>query len=76
MAVIPGVYAQAIQLAIPELAARNLDVTKYEVTIVEDKFEIAVLFQDPGRSPHLLGGGFAVIIDKKSGRVVKAHFQR
>jgi hypothetical protein len=76
VAVLPGVYAQAVHLAILQLAARNLDATKYEVTIVEDKFETAVLFQEPGRGPHVLGGGFEVVIDKKTGRVTNAHYGR
>jgi hypothetical protein len=81
VASISGVHAQAILLALPALTARNLDLTRYEVTVAETIKSFSVLFQAPNRDREVLGDignppGFEVEIDKKTHQILGSHYIR
>ncbi len=81
VASISGVHAQAILLAVPTLSARNLDLTRYEVTVAETTKSFSVLFQAPNRNREVLGDagnppGFEVEIDKNTHQILGSHYIR
>jgi hypothetical protein len=79
---ISGLHAKAVQLAVAEFEKQQLDLTKYNVTITEEKSTYVVVFDPPGRPLHALGSWnhewptFNVEIDKARMKVTEASFAR
>ena len=80
-------HFRAIQAALPELEARQLDLSRYRVVVWDEGSSIIVLFLDRtitdeqwaqirGSPPPPAARSFGVEISRDDYRVLKANFQR
>jgi len=82
VASISGNHLLAIQAALPEIAARKLDLSRYQVTIVETEASLVILFGSPKRHWEERGNvsgdqlGLEVEVDKKTNQVVRTDYIR
>ncbi len=82
VASISGTYVRAIQTALPELSAKNLDLTRYQVNVAETATALIVLFQSPNRKQGVIGDAgddqpeFEVEIDKRTNQIVRSSYAR
>jgi hypothetical protein len=78
---ISGRSLQAIEAALPLFRAKDLDISQYRVTVLDEGSIVTVLFDDPKTPPGWRGSGpglraFAVRLHADDFSVIDGTFQR
>jgi hypothetical protein len=71
---ISGQNFQAIQAASRELERNNLHIADYQITVLQSKESVFVLFGPP--DPHERGNGFSVQLRRSDLAVISSQFDR
>jgi len=77
----PGTALKWVHAAEPEFERRNLDLAKYNVSVVEERDSVTVALALLDANPHARGSsgsypGYAVEIGKKDLRVLRSYYVR
>lgn len=77
----PDNNSLAIQKATEVFAEKNLDLSKYDVSVINNGDTLVVVFLDKNRTVNTIGNpgilpGFEVELDAKDLHVLKSHFIR
>lgn len=71
----------AIQKATEVFTEKNLDLSKYEISVVNNGNTLVVVFLDKNKTTNIIGNpgvlpGFEVELDAKDLKVINSHFVR
>jgi hypothetical protein len=77
----PGAALKWVHAAEPEFQRRNLDLEKYNVSVVEERDSVTVALTSLDADPHARGSSgsepaYAVEIGKKDLKVLRSYYER